>query len=206
MANTNSPFGLRMNRQYSGSDPKINPYYIDSTSITSNLYVGDPVVITGNANTTYSLNGRQLNPGSLPTITKTTAGASNYSTGVIVGFEFLPGNLYSSGCNYYKQGNGDMIAYVADDSSEIFEIQDDGVSTLTTSAVGSNANLIFTNGGSTYTATSGAQLSSASVATTNTLQLQIIGVKDIVNNNVGQYTVWLVKFNLHTGTPGSTGV
>lgn len=206
MANVNSPFGLRMNRQYSGSDPKINPYYIPSASVSTNLYVGDPVVITGTANTTYSLNGKAINPGSLPTITKATAGSSNASTGVIVGFEFLPSNLYGTGCNYYQQGNGDMIAYVADDYNEVFEIQDDGVVTLTASAVGSNANLIYTNTGSTFSALSGAQLSSASVATTNTLQLQILGVKDIVNNIVGQYTVWLVKFNLHTGTPGSTGV
>jgi hypothetical protein len=206
MANVNSPFGLRIATQYSSSDPKIREYYINSGSVSTNLYPGDPVVITGGGNTTYSLGGAALLPGTKPYITKTTAGSSNYSTGIIVGFRFQPGNLYNAGCNYYTQGNGDMIADVCDDPNEVFEIQDDGVATLTASAVGQNANLIYTNTGNSFTAISGAQLSSASVNTTNTLQLQIVGVSERINNIVGANTTWLVKFNLHTGAPGSTGI
>lgn len=210
VSQTQSAFGLTpIDPDGKSVDANIIPYYIPYT-VSSNLFVGDPIVKTGGANTLTSLNGQAILGGYYPNITKTTAGSTNSSTGVIVEFQSIP--LQFTGSSLYFQTGGtstasDRICYVCDDPTQAFAIRDDGVVTLDETAVGQNANLIYTNTGDTTNFVSGAQLSSASVNTTNTLQLRILRCLGWVTNPIGSpYAIWMVKFNLHTELWNQTGI
>lgn len=97
-------------------------------------------------------------------------------------------------------------ALVVDDPNVLFELQDDGVSALTAAAVNKNAS--FTVANPTGMAQNSASvLNTASVATTNTLNLKILGaIQRDDNVPFTTYAKWLVKFNLHELLGGTSGV
>lgn len=209
MANTNAPFGLKPYQNIGQTTFITNPYYIDSTSISTSLYPGDPVIITGNANDDIFNNGQLIIAGSMPTITRATAGSSNNISAIIGSFNPLPSALWGTGSTYYTQGTGDRIAYCYDklNPDQLFYIQDDGVVTLTTSAVGQNANIIFGSTSSSSNPISAAMLNTSSVDTSNALQLNIRGVYPSPTNTVGSpYCIWLVAINLASSTVPATGI
>lgn len=200
MANVNAPFGLRPVKKLSSSVQNMgaNPYYVPSTYGTA-LYVGDPVVKTGTANTSAFLG---YEAGTLPEINKSTAGTGNASTGVIVGFSVDPNGL----SNQYNPASTARIVWVLDDPNAEFEIQDDGTATLAATDVGANFNMVFSTAGSTTTGQSGVQLAANSTATTSTLQLNLLRLAPISNNSLGVNAVWRVKLNNHTESPNTAGV
>lgn len=184
MANVSAPFGLRPVRYRDGKPylGQVNRYTHDSGDGTA-LYVGDPVIIAGNAGT----NG-------YPTVIKATAGGGSYISGVVVGFEpqdQIPLKYGAASTTY------DVL--VADDPSLLFEIQEDSVGgNLAATNVAQNADWVAGSGGSTITGLSSVMLDSSTAATTNTLQLKIHGWDNEPSNETpGAYGRYLVSINLH---------
>lgn len=192
MANADTPFGLipRAHKNGAPYNGAYMEYYVPGDYSTA-LYVGDPVTKTGTANTSeYKGNS----PGTLPEVNKTGDG-TDYTTGVIVGFEPDPDNLSYT----YNPADNERIVYVADDPELVFEIQEDGGGTvLDETDVGYNADYITTHSGSTITGKSGVELDRSSIANTNTLQLRVLRLVNRVDNVLGDNAKWEVAINLHT--------
>lgn len=200
MANVDAPFGLTpVQYAWGGAyDGRVRPYIALSSYATA-LYIGDPVVITGTSNTTTV---RGFQPGTLPTINKATAGATNAVTGVIVGFLPLDGQT----SNVYGAASTTRIALVADDPDLLFAVQDDASATLAATSVGLNANLVYTHSGSNFTGRSGAEIVASTAAADATFQTTIVGLYDLPSNAVGANAIWLVRLNVHTYNQARAGV
>jgi hypothetical protein len=194
VANSDSPTGLSPVRYLSGApyNGAANLYYAPATYDT-NLFIGDPVVIQG---TSDSRGYQEVN--------KATAGATNRTTGVIVGFlPNYPGAVPNLN-NVYGAASTLRYILVADDPTLLFAIQADG--TYAQTDVGLNANYIFTNAGNTATGLSGVELNTATDASDATFQMTTIGLLDTQNNEFGEFAKVLVRINLHTYAPGVAGV
>lgn len=201
MANTDTPFGLRPIRHRNGAayNGAANAYFVPASYGTA-LFIGDPVVKTGTANTA-AVNG--FAAGTLPEINKATAGDGNAITGVIVGFQADPDNLGRT----YNPASTARVVYVCDDPDVVFEIQADGA--IAAAQVGLNAVLIYTNAGSTATGRSGAELDTTSdvPAADASNQLTIQRIVDRVDNEAGSaFTKVEVKINNHTEAHAVIGV
>lgn len=159
MANTDTPTGLKPIRYLSGApyNGACNPYY-RASSVTTALFIGDVVVRTGSANTAVvsAPGAGEFDVGTLPTVTKTTAGDSNTDgerqTGVVVGFGAQPTNL----ATVYLAGSTAGVVWVADDPNLVFEVQ--CPSSIAATQVGLNAILLDTHSGSTVTGLSGTEI------------------------------------------------
>lgn len=189
MANANSAFGLmpvryRDGRPYNGA---CNPYVVPASNSTA-LFIGDPVILAGTA--VAGVVG-----GALPTITRATAAGGNYISGVVVGFEPNASVI----ANGYRVASTLCTVLVADDPDLLFEIQEDADGgALALAAVGGNADLV-SGSGSTVTKKSGFQLDSSTAATTNTLQLRVLGFTDRIDNAAASANAKvLVAINLHS--------
>lgn len=141
-------------------------------------------------------------PGTLSVINKATAGDGNAVTGVIVGFAADPSNLD----RIYNPASTARVAFVADDPDLIFEVQADGA--IAATQVGLNANLIFTNAGSTTSGLSGVELDTSAVAADASNQLTILRVADRPGRNeIGSaWTIVEVRINNHTEALGAIGI
>jgi hypothetical protein len=206
MANLDAAFGLKPLRMRDGSPfvGAVNKYVAKSTYATA-LFVGDPVVrVAGGSNTTVVQGLTETHEiGALPEIEKATAGDANVITGVIVGFEATTDRDLISGT-----ASTERVVLVADDPDVVFEIQADG--SVAAADIGLNANLIFTNAGSTTTGLSGVELDTTcdAPAADASNQLRIVGVsKDPENNELGSANVNLeVVINQHSEAPGALGI
>ena len=206
MANVNAPFGLRPVRYMNGAPYTGGgrAYYMPSTN-GNNLFIGDPVKITGTGN---AAEFQGFAPGMLSTVAIATVGASNDVTGAIVGIQ--PVTREST---IYRAASTEMIVFVEDDPNVIFEIQDDGSAAAPgVGLVGLNAVFAAGSGGSTTTGRSSWQLDLGGVtppATTSTFQMTIIGAsrRATVNDPTLVNAVWEVLLNRQTYKPAiSTGV
>lgn len=199
MANTDAPYGFKPIQYAWGMpyDGRCRAYIAPSTYATD-LFKGDPVVITGTSNSTTI---RGFAPGTLPEINKATAGAGNKISGVIVGFLPLNGQV----SDIYGVASTTRIVLVADSPSLLFAIQDDASGTLAVTDVGNNANFVTTTSGSAFTGLSGVELDATTPATTANFQLTIISLYDVPNNEVGTSAQWVVRINNHTYAPGNVG-
>jgi len=194
MANKDAPLGLVPIRHSNGApyNGAYSEYYVPA-AYDQILGVGDPVLISGTANTTeYKGNP----PGTLPEVIIAVAGAgTNYITGAIVGFNILPTDLSKT----YNAAKTERIVYVADDPDLVFEIQEDSDgAALAVTDVGINADIVFTHSTSTVTGKSGVELDSSSHATGGTEQLKIRRLVNRVDNEIGDNAKWEVTINLHT--------
>lgn len=201
MANVDSPKGLIPIRHRNGApyNGACNMYYIPSSYATA-LYIGDPVVKTGTANTA-AIQG--FNPGTLPEINKATAGDGNAITGVIVGFKKIDDEN-----KIYNAASTEAIAMVADDPDLIFEIQADSAGTLAATSVGLNAVLIYTHSGSTVTGYSGAELDTTSDAPAADASNQLT-IRRFVNredNEIATHAKVEVTINQHTEADNMLGI
>lgn len=202
MTNINAPFGLRPVKHMNGApyNGAFRAYFVPASDNTA-LFVGDPVVKAGLSNTTVvsAPGAGSFQVGTLPTITRATAGTTNRITGVIVGF------AGDANATLHRAASTDRIVYVADDSDLIFEIQSSGA--LTATDVGLNSVIVYTASGSTFTGKSGAELNQAVLATTAAHQLRIV---ELVNREDNFPTLTaskvLVAINNHTEVPGAAGV
>lgn len=200
MANTDAPQGFTPVRYRSGApySGAVRSYYVPSSDGTA-LFIGDPVIIAGSANTA-AVNGHL--PGTLPSLTRASVGGP--VTGVVAGFETTDRNDTP-----YRAASTERVVFVADDPNLIFQIQDDGGGTVAATMIGLNADYIFTTSGSTYTGMSGCEVDAGTTtapATTAGLPLKLLGIARIEGNELADYATWEVAFNDHTMANAVAGV
>lgn len=196
MANSNSPFGLRPVRMKNGASwsGQVSLYYAPSDYATS-LFIGDPVIIVGDANDAEVLGHP---PGSLSEVNIATAGDGNAITGVIVGFDNV-----TRDSNLYGAASTERLIQVVDYRDVIFEIRDDGTGTPSVDWVGLNAVLIAGTGNTT-TGLSGWKLDGGGVdapAADASNQLYIYRLAPKLDNEVGDYAIWEVLINQSAYAP-----
>lgn len=199
MANPNKPSGLTPVKYLGGADwdGKANVYCVPSTDGNA-LFVGDPVKLAGSADA----NG-------IATVTLATAGAA--CLGAIVGIGVNPGGPFVDPDNLslVSAPATKLKAYyvlVVDDPSVIYEIQEIGTGTVfTATEVGLNADFVA-GVPATGVKVSAFMLNNVGEATTDTLNLKILGLARRVDNAFGQYAKYLVLINNHHFRAGVAGV
>lgn len=183
MANVDSPFGLkpvahRNGQPYNGSFR----YYSVPASDSTAILIGDPVVLAG---TSQTINGRIYSD-------VARAATGNVITGVCIGV--VPVTQDSL---IYRAASTQRVLMIADNPDLVFEIQEvSGGTALTANDAGLNADFVVA-AGSTVTGKSGVELNNATEATTNTLDLHILGVVMREDNEIGEHCKWLVTINRH---------
>lgn len=183
MPNIDSPSGLSPVRYMSGA-----PYngavniYSTATGDGTAIYVGDPVIISGTAQTIEGVIYQDVDQ----------AATGDVMVGVVVAV--LPDTRDSL---IYRAASTQRLVAVADDPNLLFEIQEvSGGTALAAADIGLNANFVVSAGSAT-TGLSGVELNNATEATTNTLDLQIVGFANRPGNEVGEHAKWLVRINRH---------
>jgi hypothetical protein len=198
MANSNTPFGLKLRSDLMGYLPPLKKVLLPSGDATA-VFMNDPVKLAGDASATQ--------PG-CPTVAQAAAGDAIY--GVVVGIDQYDEVAIGSVNMYrlHRPASTAMYALVCCDPNAIYEVQEDAVGgALATADVGLNAEIVV-GSGSTVTGLSAVQLDTSTKATTATLALKILGFVERPDNEVGANAKVLVKINKHqlaTGT-GSAGV
>ena len=99
----------------------------------------------------------------------------------------------------------DYWLLVVDDPAVLFELQDDGLTALTATSANKNCSFTVTNPTSPQQ-NSATTLTTASVATTATLPIKMMGLVQKPNNVFGANANWLVMINQHEfqgGIPGA---
>lgn len=179
MANTNSPFGLRPVRHLSGGVIRANEYSIASDYGT-NIFTGDVVELSGT--------GKNV----------TKAAATNVDNiGVFAGCRWVDASGKQHFSQYWPASSvstlTDIIAYVYDDPSLIFECQADGA------VVGEMQLLVDWNvgTGSTVTGQSGLYAVVSGTSATTGGSLRVMGLVDRPDNAYGSYAKIEVMFAEH---------
>lgn len=201
MANTVGPRGFTPSRYRNGAPymGAVNLYHIPSTD--GSVYgPGDAVKSSANGDA----NG-------IPDVAK--ALGTDTVRGVVVGVLTANPNAVSLvGVNLDLTTQAipatktrDYYVLVADDQDLMFEIQDDGLAALTATSCNKNASFTVTNPTSPQQ-NSASTLTTASVATTASLNLKIIGLVQKPNNVFGANANWLVMFNQHEFMGNTAGV
>lgn len=187
MANANAPQGLRpvrdgSNRPWSGGG---NTYYVTSAH-AGNLFIGDPVLVTGSADAA-----------GVPTVDIATGGATNYWTGAIVGF-LIDQTIITNG---YLPASTAGYVIVEDDPNVIFEVQ-----TTTLAAADLQANSVLAAGTGARITGSGWYVDTGTKGTSATYQVRIVGISQAPDNALGTYCKALVRNNLPTEAGLPTGL
>lgn len=193
------PFGLTPVRYKSGApyNGAANLYSV-AAGETNNIFIGDPVLISGTGDAA-----------GIPGVVRAAAG--DRMTGVVVGFGQFDGASAGSTTainrGYRTASTADYLL-VADDPALLFAVEEDAVGgALATTDIGNNADLVGGTG-STVTRRSGYMLDSSTKVTT-TAQVRIVGFDQTIGNTIGGTgPVWLVSIVEATETPsaGTTGV
>jgi len=192
MANADAAFGFRpVNRDGSPYNGATIRCVFPSTDTTA-AFIGDAVKLAGSS------------VGSYPTVTQCAAGDPVY--GVVVAFEANPDSL----SDQYRKASTQRYCQVVIASNSYFEVQsDDDTTVLAEADVGLNANFIVGSGSTTY-GTSGMELDSSGLSTTNTLDLQVVALVDRADNLLSGTGSTnknaIVQFNDPQNKPGRTGV
>lgn len=183
MANADTPFGLRPVRHRNGA-----PYngsftaYATATGDGTAIYLGDPVKLSG---TSQTIDG-------VVYLDVDQAATGDVILGVVVGVKPVTAESLK-----YRAASTQRILYIADDPDLVFEVQEvSGGTALTANDAGLNADFVV-GSGSTTTGYSGVELNNATEATTNTLDVQIVGFVNRVDNAIGEHAKWLVRINRH---------
>jgi hypothetical protein len=190
MANVNKPFGLRPVGNLSATGAQKQYGYQIQDNQSGAIFQGDLVVVFDGY------------------IIKYDASVHTAPTGVFNGCQYYDPtragkptwkNFYPGSINIDQ---GIIACEVLDDPSQLFLVQADGA--ITQANIGKNADPTASTTGSTTTGVSAGSLSSASIAKTQALTFKIIGVSEQPDNEIGTYTVVVVKLNQHQY--GSVGV
>ena len=199
MPNLNTPFGLRPvggigGGVYSG---KITQYSVPAGDATA-IFVGDPVKLAG---TSQIINGQVFSD-------VAQAATGNTMVGVVVGVLADTRDSLT-----YRAASTQRVLLVNDDPNAVFEIQQvTGGTALTANDVGLNANFVVA-AGSTVTGYSGVTIDNTTEATTNTLDLKIVGMPNRADNDVGtavgtgaDASKFYVRINRHQYVNQNAGV
>jgi len=202
MPNTIAPKGFVPSRYMNGA-----PYngatnlYVVLAAEANQINIGDTVKSAANGDA----NG-------VPAVTKITNGTDT-ARGVVVGILLaapnnpsLVGTVLDNTLQYIPATKAkDYYVMVADDPAILFEVEDDGLAALT--ATSCNKNASYTGVNPTGVAqNSFTVLSTASVATTSTLPLKLVGLVQRPDNAFGVNANWLVRFNTHELAGSTAGV
>lgn len=183
MANADNAFGLKPVRHITGAayNGAADVYSTASGDGTA-IYVGDPVKLSGTSSTINGVVYADVDQ----------AATGDVIVGVVVGV--LPDTADSL---IYRAASTTRRLLVATDPHLLYEIQEaSGGTALTAAAIGLNADFVV-GSGSTITGKSGVELDNSTEATTNTLDLQIVGLQARADNAVGEHAKWLVRINRH---------
>lgn len=182
MANPSIPNGAVPVRDLTGPYMgQVNAYSTASGDATL-LGIGDFVKLAGTA---------QL-IGDITYADVTRAATGDVIVGVVT--SVVPATREST---VYRAASTQTIVNVVDDPNVLFEIQESaGGTALTANDIGLNANFVVANA-STTTGLSATTLDNSTEATTNTLDLKIVGLANKPNNEVGASAKWIVKINRH---------
>jgi hypothetical protein len=183
MANVNAPFGFRPLMRSLTGGPGASAINVYKPSSNANaLYIGDPVAkLTG---------GTALG---FPQI----VGPSGITPGTTA---VVAVNLMWGAASTLTQHIVIPVDY------QVFVVQANGTVAITDAMLTENANMNLGTAGSTTNLLSGALLDSNTVATTNTLDLKILGLYQGAQNAMGQYARLEVLFNNPASRPQVAGV
>lgn len=155
------------------------------------IFIGDLVKIAG---TTQTINDTVM-------MDVVQAATGDVFTGVVVGV--LPDTRDSLN---YRAASTLRVLLVADDPNLEFAIPEiDTGTALALADIGLNAN-ISVGTGNTTTGMSAMQLDNGTEATTNTLDVKIVGFVNDPTNAVGSTARWLVRLNRHRYVDQLAGV
>lgn len=196
MSSTAYPFGMIPTQQLAAgyNTQGFNAYPIEDGEATS-IFFGDVVEILTTGYIEKDVGTTTLTPIGV------FVGASyvDPSLKYFLNSQFWPGGTTST----VTTGQGRPLGYVVDDPNAVFLIQANA--TLTQAAVGKNAAIVQTAGTASIGKSRNA-LDAASVNTTPTLPLRIVGLAELPDNAWGDaYPIVLVKFNNHQLT-NTTGI
>jgi hypothetical protein len=183
MANADNPCGLKPVRHVTGA-PYNGAARVFSTASGDNvaIYIGDPVKLSGTSSTVNGVVYTDVDQ----------AATGDVIIGVVVGV--LPDVATDL---IYRAASTTRRLLVATDPDLEYEIQEvSGGTPLAAADIGLNANFVV-GSGSTITGRSGVELNNSGEATTNTLDLQILGLVARADNEVGEHAKWLVRINRH---------
>jgi hypothetical protein len=190
MANVNKPFGLRPVGNLSATGAQKQYGYQIADNQSGAIYQGDLVVV-------YDGYIIKYDPATHVAPTGVFNGCQYYDptrAGKPTWKNFYPGSI--------NIDQGIIACEVLDDPSQLYLVQADGA--ITQANIGKNADPTASTTGSTTTGVSAGSLSSASIAKTAALTFKIVGVSEQPDNEIGTYTVVVVKLNQHQY--GSVGV
>jgi hypothetical protein len=199
MPNVANPTGLSpvQNIGTSTYDGVIRQYSVPSSDGTA-IFVGDLVKLVG---TSQIINGQVF-------ADIAQAASGDVFLGVVAGF--LADTRDST---LHRAASTQRIALVCDDPNALFEVaQGSGGTPLTANDVGLNVNVSVV-AGSTVTGKSASVIDNTTEATTNTLDLKIMGMVNRVDNDPGTAvgtgaasSRFLVKINRHAFANQIAGV
>lgn len=157
------------------------------------IYVGDAVT-TAAVGTAQTVNGKVM-------LDVVQAATGDIITGVVVGV--VPDVATSLP---YRAASTLRVLLVADDPNLLFEIQETaGGTAFTANDLGLNANFAVGTG-STVTGYSAMEVNNVGEATTNTLDLKLVGFVNRPDNAIGENAKWLVRINRHRYVDQLAGV
>lgn len=207
MANTSRINGFRPVKHLNGSpyNGQANIYYVASAA--DELFAGDVVKLSGSADAN-GIPGADL------------AAASDVPIGIVVGVlhsKFDPVGKMTTGSTALDLPAAAQIAasgagyiLVADSPDIIMEVEADTSATPAAADVGLNASHIVLANSLTRTSattTSTAAINTTTKATTSTLNFQILGFAQKVDNEIGASARLHVRFNRHQFmSVGTTGI
>lgn len=188
MANVNKPFGLRPIGNLSATGAQKQYGYQIASGQAGAIYQGDLVTI---------VNG---------SIVKFNNSDHTAAVGVFNGCNYVdPSSGKPTWKNFYPGGitvtSGVISAEVLDDPNQLFLIQAAG--TPTQAAIGKNADITASTGGSTVTGVSAMTVGTSFVNNADR-NLKVVGLWEAPGNSMGEFAVLVVKINEHMY--GSTGV
>lgn len=201
MPNVDAPKGLVPIRYLSGApyNGACNAYLVQAADATI-IGIGDLVDLDGTSGAAGVVVFGQNMEG-VPSVTRSAAGGPHQ--GVVVGFSPDPDNLTRK----HRAASTLRIAYVCDDPTVLYEIQEvSGGTALTAAAVGLNANVATVADANTTTGVSTTELDNGTEATTIGLDLKIMGLVRRPDNEIGEHAKWLVMLNDSRLREGVTGV
>lgn len=193
MANADAAFGLRPVRYRSGApyNGAANRYYIPATDTDAAAYIGSLVKLAGSADA----NG-------VATVTANVATADAV-IGVVVGVEPV-----TQASTTYRENSTARYVFVADDPDLVFICQEDSTGgALAATDVGSTADLTGFTSGSTSSGRSSIEIDSSTATTgSGDEDVQILGLWQSPDNEIGTNAVWEVRLLNHMFAGDAVGV
>ena len=188
MANVNKPFGLRPIGNLSATGAQKQYGYQIASGQAGAIYQGDLVTIVNGSIVKFNNSDHTAAVG--------VFNGCNYvdpSSGKPTWKNFYPGSITVT--------SGVISAEVLDDPNQLFLIQAEG--TPTQAAIGKNADITASTGGSTVTGVSAMTVGTSFVNNADR-NLKVVGLWEAPGNSMGEFAVLVVKINEHMY--GSTGV